>query len=62
MGPVPVVLVSEDLEQGLQFGDRGRLGGLGAQPLLHRLLEPFDLALGLRVVGLAVLLGDVQIA
>ena len=31
---------------------------LGSEPFLHRLLEAFDSALGLRVVGVAVLLGD----
>jgi hypothetical protein len=35
---------------------RSRLGGLGAEPFLHRLLEAFDFALGLRMVWLAVLL------
>jgi hypothetical protein len=36
--------------------------GLGAEPVLHRLLEPLDLALGLGVVRLAVLLLDPQAA
>ncbi|MEI2811984.1 MAG: hypothetical protein V9F00_17895 [Nocardioides sp.] len=47
------------VEQGLEFGDGGRLDGLGAQPLLHGLLEPFDLAAGGGVVGSGVLLHDV---
>jgi hypothetical protein len=48
------------VEQGLQVGDRGGLRGLGVQPFLGRLLEPFDLAAGGRVVRAAVLLGHVQ--
>ena len=40
-------------------GDGGGQG-LGGQPAFEGLPEPFDLALGLRVVGLAVLLGDAQ--
>lgn len=40
-----VVLVGEDVDQGLEFGGRTWLVGLGAEPFLHRLLEPFtDLA------------------
>ena len=35
-----------------------RAGVLGAQPVLEGLLEAPGLALGLRVAGLAVLLGD----
>ena len=46
----------------MELGEGGGLGGLGAQPVLQGLLEPFDLALGLRVVRLAVLLGDVPAA
>ena len=59
---VVVVVVDEGVEQGLQLGDGGRLGGLGAQPLLHGLLESFDLAAGGGVVGAGVLLDDVQAA
>ena len=57
---VVVVLVGELVEQGLQLGDGGGLVGLGAQPLLHRLLEPFDLAAGGGVVRSGVLLDDVS--
>ena len=46
-----VVLVDERVEQRLQLGDRGGLDGLCAEPLLQRLLEALDLALGLRVVA-----------
>jgi len=43
----------------LELGDgRGRV--LFAQPPLQGLVEPLDLALGLGVVGLAVLDGDAQ--
>jgi hypothetical protein len=61
-GPVRAVVVvglDELIEQGLQLGEGGGLSGLGADPLLEGLLEPFDFALGLRMVGLAVLLRDV---
>nr|WP_232807339.1 hypothetical protein [Geodermatophilus chilensis] len=55
-----VVLDDEQVEQGLQFGDRGGLDGLGAQPLLQRLLDAFDLAAGGGVIWGAVLLHDAQ--
>jgi len=45
-----VVLVGEGVEQGLQLGQGGGLGGLGAEPLFEGLLEPFDFAAGARVV------------
>ena len=35
-------------------------GGLSVQPFLQGLMEAFDFALGLRVSGVAVLLGDAQ--
>ena len=57
-----VVDGSERAGQGLQLGQGGGLAGLGAEPVLHRLLEPFDFALGLGVVRLAVLLGDAEAA
>ncbi len=60
VGPVLVVLDDEQVEQGLQFGDRGGLDGLGAQPLLQRLLDAFDLAAGGGVIWGAVLLHDAQ--
>ena len=46
-----VVLVDEGVEEGLQLGDAW-LGwiGLGAEPLLHRLLESLDLPAGGGVV------------
>ena len=40
----------------------GGLVRLGAEPVFHRLLEPLDLALGLGVVRLAVLLLDAEAA
>ena len=55
-----VVLVGEGVEQGLQLVDGGGLGGLGAEPFLHGLLEAFDLAAGGGVVGAGVLLHHVQ--
>ena len=54
-----VVVGPECVELLLQLGD-GRGGCLSGQPSLEGLVEPFDLALGLRVVGCAVLLADVQ--
>ena len=45
-----VVLVGEGVEQGLQLGQGGGLGGLGAEPLFEGLLEPFDFAAGAGVV------------
>jgi hypothetical protein len=53
-----VVDVDEHVAQGLEFVDGGGLVGLGPQPVLERLLEPFDLAAGGRMVRTAVLLGD----
>jgi hypothetical protein len=61
VGALVVVVGGQGVELGLQFGDGGR-GGLGGQPFLERLLEPLDLALGLRVVRLAVLLVDSEAA
>ena len=50
-----------DVEQGLQLVDRGRLVGLGGQPVLHGLLEPLDLPAGPGVPGARVLLDHVPI-
>ena len=50
----------EDLELVLQLGDRCRRG-LASEPAFEGLVETFDLDLGLRVVGVAVLLGDVEL-
>ena len=61
MRPPVVVLVGEGAEKCLQFGDRGRLDGLGAQPLLHRLLEPLGLAAGGGMPGAGVLLDHVPV-
>ena len=59
MWSLMVVSVGELVVLGLQVvvGPSGRLG---AQPLLQCLLEAFDLALGLGVVGAAVLLVDAE--
>lgn len=53
-----VVPGAELVEHFLQFCDGGWLRP-GGQPVFEGLVEPFDLALGLRVSGLAVLLLDV---
>lgn len=60
MRPAGVVSAGEGVQEGLQLDRGGGLGDLGVQPLLQCLLEPFHLALGLRVVRPAVLLGDAQ--
>lgn len=54
-----VVFGSELVDEVLQLGEGGGLGRLGAEPFLEGLLETFDFPLGLRVVGVPVLLGDV---
>ena len=51
-----VVVGSEGVEEPLELDDRGWLDLLGPQPLLHGLLEPFDLPAGRRVVRSGVLL------
>jgi hypothetical protein len=56
VGSLGVVVAGERVELGLEFGEGGRLGVLGGEPVLEGLLEPLDLALGLRVVGLTVFL------
>jgi hypothetical protein len=48
--PDVVVVVTEGVQLPLQFGG-GACAGLGGQPLLLGLVEAFDLAAGLRVVG-----------
>ena len=53
-GPVRAFGVAgagEGAGQGLQLGDRGGLGLLGAEPFLGGLLEPLDFALGLGWFG-----------
>ena len=58
---VVVVFVGELVEELLQLGDRGRLRGCGAEPVLHCLLESFDFALGCRVSWPGVLLVNVEV-
>jgi hypothetical protein len=53
-----VVLGGERVQEGLEFGQGGRLRTLRAQPFLEGLLEPLHLAAGGGVVGSAVLLHD----
>jgi hypothetical protein len=55
-----VVLIDEGIDEGLEFGDRGGLDGLGAQPFLHGLLKSLDLAAGGGVGWAGVLLDHVQ--
>ena len=59
MRAVPVVGVAGVVELVLQVGEVFR-GGLLGEPFLLGLVESFDLALGLRVAGVAVLLLDAQ--
>ena len=54
-----VVDVGEGVELGLQLGDGGG-GWLGGEPAFLGLVEAFDLALGLGMAGVAVLLGDAE--
>ena len=58
--PLLVVDRGELIEEGLQLRERGGLLGLGAEPLLQGLLEPFDLPAGGGVVRATVLLLDVE--
>ena len=60
VGPAVGVFIDELVKQLLELFDRARLDGSGAEPFLERLLEPFDFALGLRVVRFAVLLCHVE--
>ena len=55
-----VVDALEAVELGLQVVQGGG-GGLSGEPALQGLVETFDLALGLRMVGMAVFLGDAQV-
>src|SRR4029077_15880283 len=57
-----VVLAAELVEEHLEIGERARLDGLGAEPLLHRLLEALCLAAGGRVGLSGVLLSVVAAA
>jgi hypothetical protein len=52
----------EGAGQCLEVGESSRLARLGAEPFLHRLLEPLDFPLGLGVVRLAVFLLDAEAA
>ena len=59
VGPLGVVDGGEGVEQGLQLG-QGGWSWSGGEPAFEGLVEAFDFALGLWVVGLAVFLGDAQ--
>lgn len=52
-----VVEVSEDVELGLEFFEAGS-SGLGLEPALQGLMEPFHFALGLGVVGTSMTVVD----
>ena len=51
VGADGVVVAAEGVELGLQLAQGGGRGGWLGEPLLEGLVEPFDLAAGLRVVG-----------
>jgi hypothetical protein len=59
---VVVAVSGERVELGLELGDGGGLGVPGGRPFLQGLPESLDLALGLRVVRLPVLLRDARAA
>ena len=59
MWAVLVVVGDELVEQCLELVDGGR-GGAGGEPAFQCLVEAFNFAAGGRVVGSAVLLGDVE--
>lgn len=61
VGSAVVVFVDELLQELLQIGEGGWLVGLCSELFLECLLEPLHLALGLGVVGSAVLLGDPEV-
>ena len=54
-----VVMLAELVELSLELGN-GAGGRPGSEPALQGLVEPFGLALGLRVSGRAVLLADTE--
>ena len=60
VGSKLVVDALEAVELGLQLDDGGG-GGLGGEPALQGLVEAFDLALGLRMVRMAVVLRDAEV-
>lgn len=60
MGSLLVVDGHEDVDEGLELGDRGWLRGLGSEPVLQGLLEAFDFAAGGGVVRSGVLLVDAE--
>ena len=60
MRPPGVVVGDEGVAEGLQLGQRGGLAGLGTEPFLQCLLEPFHLAAGGGMVRLGVFLHDTE--
>ena len=61
VGSNVVVVAAEPVELAVQAGD-GACGWLGGEPLLLGLLEAFDLAAGLGVVGAGVVEADTEAA
>src|ERR1700733_9367581 len=59
VGSGGVVALAEGVGQGLPLVDVGGAGSWG-QPAFEGVVEAFDLALGLRVSGVTVFLGDAQ--
>lgn len=59
VGPLVVVVVTEDIELGLEFFDGGG-SRLGLKPFLQGQLETFHFPLGLRVVGASVAVVDTE--
>jgi hypothetical protein len=59
VGSKLVVDALEAVELGLPLGEGG--GGLSGEPAFQGLVEAFDLALGLGMAGMAVLLGDAEV-
>nr|WP_254902513.1 hypothetical protein [Mycobacterium simiae] len=59
VGAHGVVVLGEGVELGLEVGDTGRWG-LAVQPFFEGLVEAFDLAAGLGVVGPGVFEDDAQ--
>ena len=61
VGALGVVDLAEPVELGLQLGDGGGWGLFG-EPFLERLVEPFDLAVALGMVGAGVTGSDTEVA
>ena len=60
--PLVVVDTGKGVQEGLELGEGGGMGGPGAEPVFEGLLKPLDFALGLGVVRAPVFLPDSQAA